>query len=958
MLMLWNKMRLFVVLGLVCFFSTSRASALQQDNAWQSKKGSFYVFTAGSESLIPTLADNGIVDTVKGGPITWGRASGLTYFPDTWSELQELFRGGGGLAVAVRIPATSDTGQFTFAKHKSWAATKAEADKFEVTEETKALAKTFKQAIVFSEVMWGRDFAARTDGPGEFGAQWVEFYVNKLLKSDDEVVFRSYSNATEMPAPGEIVSVTTGGGSNFYRYHYVFLDRISTIDRWGRNWFPDAPGKDGDSDGNTNAGLPPTPVVSMYRDIKLDSTGKAYAVKDGNLDGLGDGSEPSAWKESVGRVNMAGHFIGSPGSVHVLHPGGPHVTRFDKAPKDEDITATGIIINEVYNDPSSANLDWIELFYNTDDAAAASISIENYKLSLVMGKMKSDGSGYNESGDANFTETSLAVLPKYKMRPGEYLVVYNREPGKSVKLAGGVNVSNLLDRTDINMGATHKYAVAKDLSLPATGKFLILLRTRNSADDVGKPTNIKDYAGNGFFKRMEDGKFNTYLWPFVGWTKPGDVDDNDFGGMNSFSSRSMSFGRGVHLNAKGMYWAKSRANRVHKDDWQSFGFMGAGYDRGKDKTIDKASSPGTPGYPNMVVGMIADDKDTASTEDDYAFDGTVTISEIMYDAGPRWDLVQWIELYNSSMTETLNLEGWEFEIRNADTNVDAYVDASFTFAAGTYLPPNQTLLLVSKNGVNDVPENYVYNLQQKHRSDLGLTANGRRLLSAEGFRLELRAKISEGGQSRLRVMDTAGNVEIVEGLRKRAWELPKRGDVRMSIVRKSGGIFNNMTEGSGPHAADDGLMKTSWRKGSSLTYYGHRDDIGTPGHRAGGPLPVSLSSFRPVRDASTGHVEITWVTQSELNNAGFNILRSESKTGEFAVINAEGLIAGHGTTSERHVYRYTDTTAKPSVVYYYQIEDVSMDGVRTTLRTTHLRGDVSANGKLTTRWGELKSSDK
>ena len=91
-----------------------------------------------------------------------------------------------------------------------------------------------------------------------------------------------------------------------------------------------------------------------------------------------------------------------------------------------------------------------------------------------------------------------------------------------------------------------------------------------------------------------------------------------------------------------------------------------------------------------------------------------------------------------------------------------------------------------------------------------------------------------------------------------------------------------------------------------------------------------------------------------MNNAGFNILRSEAKNGEFKVVNVKGIIAGHGTTSEKHVYMFTDTTAKPNVVYYYQIEDVSFDGVRTTVATTHLRGNITAGGKLTTTWSNLK----
>ena len=120
------------------------------------------------------------------------------------------------------------------------------------------------------------------------------------------------------------------------------------------------------------------------------------------------------------------------------------------------------------------------------------------------------------------------------------------------------------------------------------------------------------------------------------------------------------------------------------------------------------------------------------------------------------------------------------------------------------------------------------------------------------------------------------------------------------------------------------------------------------------PTAVSLSSFRPVRDQATGEVVVRWITQSELNNAGFNILRSEAKDGEFEVVNLKGIIPGHGTTSEKHVYEWTDTSAKPNVVYYYQIEDVSLDGNRTTLRTTHLRGNVNAAGKTYDTLGRAK----
>jgi len=137
------------------------------------------------------------------------------------------------------------------------------------------------------------------------------------------------------------------------------------------------------------------------------------------------------------------------------------------------------------------------------------------------------------------------------------------------------------------------------------------------------------------------------------------------------------------------------------------------------------------------------------------------------------------------------------------------------------------------------------------------------------------------------------------------------------------------------------------------TWYGVEDDYGTPGNRPGMVLPVELSHFRPTLEDGT--VTIRWTTESELDNAGFNIRRSETREGEYKQVNAE-LIEGAGTTGERNTYKWVDQTAKPGVVYYYQIEDVSFAGERQALAITKLKGLISAKNKLTTTWSELKAS--
>jgi len=122
----------------------------------------------------------------------------------------------------------------------------------------------------------------------------------------------------------------------------------------------------------------------------------------------------------------------------------------------------------------------------------------------------------------------------------------------------------------------------------------------------------------------------------------------------------------------------------------------------------------------------------------------------------------------------------------------------------------------------------------------------------------------------------------------------------------------------------------------------------------GDPLPVTLSHFGA--ELTEAGVLLKWVTHSEVNNAGFYLYRSENRDGVFKVVTPT-LIQGAGTTSQRNEYTWTDTTAKTNTVYFYQIEDISHAGVRKQLATVRMRGLVSASGKLTTRWADLKTQN-
>ena len=347
--------------------------------------------------------------------------------------------------------------------------------------------------------------------------------------------------------------------------------------------------------------------------------------------------------------------------------------------------------------------------------------------------------------------------------------------------------------------------------------------------------------------------------------------------------------------------------------------------------------------------------------------GQIYISEIMFTGGGT--LPQWIEISNGSRTEQVNLGGWTLKVENATADADVSVGAKavFTIPEGTKIDPSgqhdtpSTVLVVTEQGRNNLDgmmaAGQLVNLwtdQQVELILLDVTKRRYSLLSDMAFKITLAPPEPD---ITLSATDVVGNLGD-DGTA--TWALPMNEDgARSSILRR------HIPVSIGPAEPKDGEMMESWVLASNTSfaqsthlsahsYYGLPTDVGTPGFRAGGALPVELSHFRPERNKETGAVVITWSTQSELNNAGFFIKRSQQRDGEFQIINAT-MIAGAGTTSEKQFYTYTDTTAQPNVVYYYQIEDVSLDGQRQTLtRGIRLKGYVGAAGKATVLWGELK----
>ena len=404
------------------------------------------------------------------------------------------------------------------------------------------------------------------------------------------------------------------------------------------------------------------------------------------------------------------------------------------------------------------------------------------------------------------------------------------------------------------------------------------------------------------------------------------------------------------LNTAGKVWTRDGEKQGYlKDAWDKVGFTGIGYDR-RVQSNDQHS--GTPGYDNSVA------KGKVSQLDG----GKLIISELMLTTHNK-RFPQWIELYNTSKTRGIDLAadssdpetGWQLIIENHDSGSwkedrrRLYVTVDLKDLFNYSIPPNQTVLITAFKGrvseKDHFPAARVASIADTKMVDFGMADRKDIFLNAEGG---FNIRIVDGDGT---ISDEVGNLNIIptqsgvgnriedtfdwswstelteEGTRTSLIRMRDRGRPRIAMPDR--GVEGDITGAVLPlgmnthprppkyawvHAVDTEFVRVP------EIWYGSDDDVSTPGFIKGTPLPVALSFFRPTLE--NGEIVIRWTTESEIDNAGFNILRSNNRNGEYKQINTE-LIQGAGTTGERNTYKWIDPTAKTGVVYYYQIEDVS-----------------------------------
>ena len=814
-----------------------------------------------------------------------------------------------------------------------------------------------KGTVGISELMWASDAGLPHGGIPATGLsnqdqtreQWIELH-NKNNFNVKVTLFARPANKALTIETNEI-------------------DRVSNY-QLNNTW--DVPGKSGDSAYGKD-------FIAMQR----ESTD--YAGKAGTAAGQWKAStyiyltRPSDLRNTgqLASENLAYDFIGTPARSNVIATSLP--------PTATPIPLKPFVFHEVAN-RSNAHYEWIELKNNSDKEA----NLRNYNIGIVTGKKDSNGK-FVEDSLYNFPNSDvkipagglLLVLASDPEDDGEHPVAVGRDVlggNDQVRGIGLQNADSKIDPADYIVA--NKNEMFYTAGLPDNGEFVLILRRNNKVNPGDSGTY--NQAGDA---NSAKGKLGTadFIVDVAGHHPnlkvSGDSLYDGPYGLWPLKLRGPSFSKN-QLNRDQVYQRRDTGrpgvygeNNNDKPAFVKAGYTGVGYKRHAQNTD---AHGGTPGYNDIRKNLVGD----------IAATGTVTISEIMFDRGRNNGLPQWIELYNSSATQAVNLHseaGWRLMIENYDDGEMpiARISGTLNFKSSEVqtILPQQTVLVASararsagsatlNSSVVFIPTR-VFTVYDDARGELGMTRSTDPILSTEAFHITLvdgKGNVSDevGNliKSRRRVAaEAAWKWDVVRNSQPNRHPFPD--DARVSVLRRYNEYMNDRLVGrySDADIMDMGTTAAGWlsahmpHKRGFLhvpdTWYGDGDDIGTPAITGGRPLPVSLSKFRPER-LENGDIVIRWITESELNNAGFNILRSDTRNGQFTQINTS-LIAGQGTTSERTNYEWKDTTAKPNVVYYYQIQDVSLDGEINTLRQSRLKGHLTPSGKLTTTWGDLKA---
>ena len=94
------------------------------------------------------------------------------------------------------------------------------------------------------------------------------------------------------------------------------------------------------------------------------------------------------------------------------------------------------------------------------------------------------------------------------------------------------------------------------------------------------------------------------------------------------------------------------------------------------------------------------------------------------------------------------------------------------------------------------------------------------------------------------------------------------------------------------------------------------------GTQCGSPLPVTMLSLTASVLVNTNNVSLTWITENEINNAGFEVQRMLLK--DKKMWSKVGFVKGYGTTYEPKTYTFEDKKIRVGK-YRYRLKQIDFN---------------------------------
>ena len=289
----------------------------------------------------------------------------------------------------------------------------------------------------------------------------------------------------------------------------------------------------------------------------------------------------------------------------------------------------------------------------------------------------------------------------------------------------------------------------------------------------------------------------------------------------------------------------------------------------------------------------------------------VVINELMWAGDAQSASNEWIELRNTTAA-AIDLSGWDLTRLSSGNEV-----RMLTIPNGQTVPAGGFLLISNSDADNSqlaVTPDFV-------TTDVSLVNNQLQIRLYNGL-------FDSGGS----LIDAADDGIGAPAASENPGTLGRKSMVRNDPP-------GNGTEASSWHAADRAF---GWDAGAT--------ELGTPGND--NSLAVELSLFTAT--FIEAGVILNWKTESETNNLGFWIYRSNQRDGKYVRVNPV-IIRGAGTSGTPHTYEFTDADID-GTVYYYYIEDVAFDGATDQSPIIQTRGIIAPTGKHLLPGGKIKGN--